>query len=199
MRIVSVVLAAGEGRRIGGPKALLPVAGASFLAHVCRLFSDVSDAGPDTVVAVLGAHAEQIVSKAAIPDGVVTVVNDRWREGMLSSIWRGLDAAEAQGAEAIMVHPVDHPLVAAETIAHVRLALQEGALITAPIWLGRRGHPGGFGRGVFDELRRADPRSGARALLAADPARVVVVSGDPGCVAGIDTPEDYARLAGGAG
>jgi len=115
---------------------------------------------------------------------------------MLSSVWRGLDAAEELGADAVLLHPVDHPLVARPTIDRVLDALRAGAVIAVPTWDGRRGHPGGFGRAAFGELRSAPADRGARAVLAADTARVVLVPGDPGCVAGIDTPADYARLLG---
>jgi CTP:molybdopterin cytidylyltransferase MocA len=55
-----------------------------------------------------------------------------------------------------------------------------------------------FKREVFDGLRTADPRLGARAVVRADPARVLDVDvGDPGVIVDIDTPEDYARLFGG--
>jgi nicotine blue oxidoreductase len=193
MRITAVVLAAGEGRRIGRPKALLPLGGTTFLAHVCRLFAG---AGARDVVAVLGAEADRVRAAAGIPEGVCVVVNDRWRDGMLTSVWRGLDEAEALGAEAVLLHPVDHPLVDPETVASVCAALEKGAAIAVPTAEGRRGHPGGFARALFAELRAAPLDRGARAVLDADAARVVHVAGDPGCRAGIDTPADYAARFG---
>jgi CTP:molybdopterin cytidylyltransferase MocA len=188
MRVVAIVLAAGEGRRMGGPKALLPLGDATFLAHACRLFARP---GVASVVAVLGAEAERVRAEAGLPAGATVVVNGRWREGMLTSVWRGLDAAEA--ADAVLLHPVDHPLVEPATIDRVIEALSASTPIAVPTWEGRRGHPGGFHRSVFAELRAAPPDRGARAVLAADPGRVVHVPGDPGCVAGIDTPADYER------
>ncbi len=190
MRVVAIVLAAGEGRRMGGPKALLPLGDATFLAHACRLFARP---GVASVVAVLGAEAERVRVEAGLPAEATAVVNDRWREGMLSSVWRGLDAAEAEAADAVLLHPVDHPLVQPATIDRVIRALSFSAAIAVPTWDGRRGHPGGFHRSVFAELRAAPPDRGARAVLAADPGRVVHVPGDPGCVTGIDTPGDYVR------
>ena len=190
MRVVAIVLAAGEGRRMGGPKALLPLGDATFLAHACRLFARP---GVASVFAVLGAEAERVRAEAGLPEEATAVANDRWREGMLSSVWRGLDAAEAEAADAVLLHPVDHPLVQPATIDRVIQALSSSAAIVVPTWEGRRGHPGGFRRSVFAELRAAPPDRGARAVLAADPRRVVHVAGDPGCVNGIDTPGDYAR------
>ncbi|HSD27588.1 MAG TPA: nucleotidyltransferase family protein [Vicinamibacteria bacterium] len=188
MRVLAIVLAAGEGRRMGGPKALLRLGETTFLAHACRL---LARPGVSSVIAVLGAEAERVRAKAGLPADVKVVVNERWPEGMLSSVWRGLDAAEA--ADAVLLHPVDHPLVHASTVDRVVQALASSAAIAVPTWEGRRGHPGGFHRSVFPELRAASPDRGARAVLAADPARVVHVPGDAGCVAGIDTPADYER------
>lgn len=190
MRVVAIVLAAGEGRRMGGPKALLRLGETTFVGHACRLFARP---GVASVVAVLGAEAERVRAGAGLPPGATVVVNDRWREGMLSSVWRGLDAADSEGADAVLLHPVDHPLVQPSTIDRVIEALSASAPIAVPTWDGRRGHPGGFHRSVFGELRSAPPDRGARAVLAADPGRVAHVAGDPGCLVGIDTPADYER------
>jgi len=190
VRVVAVVLAAGEGRRIGGPKALLRLGEETFLARACGL---LARPGVAAVVAVLGAEAERVRADGGLPADVTAVVNERWREGMLSSVWRGLDAAEAADADAVLLHPVDHPLVQPATVDRVVQALAASAAIAVPTWDGHRGHPGGFHRSVFAELRAAPPGRGARAVLAADPARVAHVPGDPGCVAGVDTPAGYER------
>jgi molybdenum cofactor cytidylyltransferase len=124
------------------------------------------------------------------------VVNEDWERGMLGSILAGVAAADAEGADAVLVHPVDHPLVAEATVERVAEALRAGAIIAVPSHGGRRGHPGGFARAAWPALRAAPASEGARAVLAAHPEWVVHVDGDPGCVAGIDTPADYARLLG---
>jgi nicotine blue oxidoreductase len=188
MRVVGIVLAAGEGRRMGRPKALLPIGGRSFVAHACGL---LARPGVTEVVAVIGAGAEQVRATGSVGDEVTLVENEGWRQGMLSSVWRGLDAAESLGAEAILLHPVDHPLVGPETVDRVVRALHEGAFAAAPTWEGRRGHPGGFGREAFGALRAAPPDRGARAVLAAHARRVIHVEGDAGCLVGIDTPDQY--------
>jgi len=193
---VAILLAAGEGRRAGGPKALLPVAGVTFLA---RCAARLARPGVASVVAVLGHDAARVAAEGGLGTGARTVVNGRYREGMLTSIWRGLEAAEEEGAEAALLHPVDHPLVALETVDLVVSALERGALVAVPSHEGRRGHPGGFARSVWPALREASPDRGARAVLADHPDWVVHVPGDPGCAAGVDTPADYRRLVGGLG
>lgn len=190
VRIVAVILAAGEGRRIGRPKALLPIRGGTFLGACASLFARPAVA---SIVAVVGCDAARV---AATAPGLTTVENPRYRDGMLSSVLRGLDAAEAAGAEAVLLHPVDHPLVDPATVDRVIAALEAGAAITVPSHEGRRGHPAGFARLSWPALRAASPAHGARAVLAEHPEWIVHVPGDPGCVAGIDTREDYARWIG---
>jgi nicotine blue oxidoreductase len=193
VRIVAVVLAAGEGRRMGGPKALLPLAGGTFLSHACAA---VERPGVVRVVAVLGASAERIATEAGLPPAVRIALNPRWPEGMLTSVWAGLDAAGEDAADAVLLHPVDNPLVRPETVDAVLAALAQGAPVAVPSHGGRRGHPAGFARAVWPELRGAPLDRGARAVLAQRPERVVHVAAGADCLVDVDTPQDLARLVG---
>ncbi len=194
MRVAAILLAAGEGRRIGGPKALLRIGGETFLARCSRL---LLRPGLERLVVVLGHEAERVCAFGGLPPAALRVVNAGYREGgMLSSILRGLDAAEAIGAEAALIHPVDHPLVTELTVARVLEALAAGAAIAAPACAGRRGHPGGFARSTWPLLRKAPAQQGARAVLRSHAELIVHVDGDAGSIAGIDTRADYERLVG---
>jgi nicotine blue oxidoreductase len=190
MEIVAVLLAAGAGRRMGGPKAVLRIGADSFLARGARV---LGRPGVASVVAVVGHDAARVAAEAGTPAGVSLVENARYQEGMLSSILRGLDEAEGLGADAILLHPVDHPLVDPGTVDRVIAALREGAVIAVPTHGKRRGHPGGFARAAWPALRVAPADRGARAVLADHPEWVVHVPGDPFCVVGIETPADYER------
>lgn len=191
MRVAAVLLAAGEGRRMGGPKALLRLGGSTFLERCARALSRPQ---VDLLLAVVGHESGRVLAGGGLPAHAVVCENPRYRDGMLASVLCGLAAAEARGAEAVLLHPVDHPLVAPETVDRLVAALASGARIAVPSWGGRRGHPGGFAAAAWPELRAAPPDQGARAVLARHPDWVVHVAGDPGCVTGIDTPEDLARL-----
>jgi CTP:molybdopterin cytidylyltransferase MocA len=103
IRIHALILAAGRGARVGGPKALLTLDGETFLARVARL---LRRPGVERVTAVLGHEADRVRGEAALPPDVGVVVNARYAEGMLTSILAGLDDAEAAGAD--YLHPVDH-------------------------------------------------------------------------------------------
>jgi|SRR4051812_37274027 len=190
MRIDAVVLAAGRGTRMGGPKALLAIGGETFLARCARL---LRRPGVNEVFAVVGHEAERVARDGAAA-GLSFVVNARYADGMLTSILAGLEAAAA--ADAVLVHPVDHPLVETETVDAVVAALRRGARVAVPSHDGRRGHPGGFARAAWGALRAARPEEGARGVLAAHPEWIEHVAGGPGCRAGINTPEDYRRLVG---
>jgi molybdenum cofactor cytidylyltransferase len=193
--VVAVVLAAGRGARMGSPKALLRIGETTFLRHVAQALRRPGVSG---VVAVLGHDRERVGEDAERDDQLQTAYNPRHGEGMLTSIWCGLDAADRLGASAVLLHPVDHPLVEAETVDRVVDALAAGARIAVPSHAGRRGHPGGFARETWEALRQASPARGARSVLQDHPDWIVHVPGGPGCLQGVDTPDDYRRVVGSA-
>ena len=152
MRVAAVVLAAGEGRRMGGPKALARLGDTTFVSAAA---SRLARAGVAHRIVVIGADAERVLATAELPAAVTVVTNTRWGEGMLTSVWAGLDAAQALAAEAVLIHPVDNPLVAPETVDAVVAALASGARIAVPEPRGSARPPGGIlARGVAGTARR---------------------------------------------
>ena len=191
MRIHAIILAAGRGARAGGPKALLTLDGETFLARVARL---LLRPGIGRVTAVVGHESERVLRESALPADVATIVNRRHAEGMLTSILAGLDEAEAAGADAILLHPVDHPLIGPATLDAVIAALRRGAPIAVPSHEGRRGHPAGFARVAWAALRAAAPDEGARGVLARHPEWIEHVPAGEECLVGINTAEEYEQL-----
>jgi CTP:molybdopterin cytidylyltransferase MocA len=192
--VVGIILAAGASSRMGRPKALLPIGNDVFVTRVCRT---LLDAGIGDLIVVAGAEHDDIaaaVDEAGLRARVVE--NPRREEGQLSSVLTGLAVADRPGVDAVLVHLVDAPLVRPETARAVLDAfLRTHAPIVRPAVGGRHGHPVLFARGVFDELRRADPAIGAKAIMRAHAAEVCNVPvDDEGAWRDIDTPEDYARL-----
>jgi CTP:molybdopterin cytidylyltransferase MocA len=195
-RIAGVILAAGRSSRMRQPKALLPYdeTGASFLSHLAETLRSAGMAE----VFVIGRADDESLRAAARAAGTVYVENRRADDGQLSSVLVGVEACEAIASEAMLVVPVDVPRISTATVARVADAWRrERPPAARAIWGGRHGHPVIFGRELFEELRRADPNVGARAVVRALGARVLnVEAADPGAVEDVDTPEDYERLFG---
>lgn len=195
MVITGIVLAAGEGQRIGQPKAWLRTdrEGECFFGRACAL---LADADVDRVVGIIPVDGEARGHHAA-PTAVLIV--NRWpEEGQLYSLQLGLAAIGALGfeAEAAIVLPVDVPLVSPAT---VRAVLERWRESHAPVVRpaspdGRHGHPVVFNSTLFETLLAADAALGAKSIVRAhaSPTGDVLVD-DPGAFADIDTIEDYRR------
>lgn len=194
--ITGVVLAAGQSRRMGRSKALLPCPGAaeSFVARAVRILGEAGLARVSVIVRRGDAPLLDAIARMSPAPSIVE--NPSAEGGQLSSLIAGIDDAEASGADAIVVLPVDMPLVQAASIATLLDAVRRSrAPIARVVHAGRSGHPVVFHRDMFDRLRAADPTVGARAVLheAAGDVLDVPVE-DPGVLRDVDLPEEYQQL-----
>jgi len=135
-----LLLAAGAGRRMGRPKALLHDHGTSWLV---RSVAALVDGGCDGVTVVLGAAAEEALR--LVPDGVAVVVADDWADGMGASLRAGL-AAAPPGVDAVLVSLVDLPDVGAGVVARVAAHANGAATLARAAYDGTPGHPVLLGR-----------------------------------------------------
>ena len=83
--MAGILLAAGEGSRLGRPKALVELGGRTLAERGVAL---LRDGGADPVLVVTGAVPVSLA-------GVRTVDNPDWRTGMGSSLTAGLRALVA--------------------------------------------------------------------------------------------------------
>jgi CTP:molybdopterin cytidylyltransferase MocA len=183
-----LVLAAGAGRRFGGPKALAEFDGRSLLD---RAVATLHAGGCRQVLAVLGAGAEQAL--AAATEAFTPVMNRRWGQGLSTSLKAGL-AAVPQRYDGVVVTLVDQPRIVPEAVRRVIGAAEEGAAIAVAVYAGRLGHPMYFAREHLDAIAAgAVGDRGARDFLAANPhlVREVACPGDP---LDIDTQADLEAL-----
>ncbi len=191
MNVGAIVLAAGEGRRLGlGPKAHVDLGGATFLERVVRT---CRDAGIDRVW-VVGRPTDTRIEPACEALSVALVVNPEPERGMSSSVHVGLRAAQDAGMLGVVVFPVDHPLVRTDTVANLMAAVREDAY-ARPVHGGRHGHPVVLGAAVITGLLAHDLRPSLRdALGALGARRIDLAVEDAGTVDGVDLAADLARV-----
>jgi molybdenum cofactor cytidylyltransferase len=185
--IDGIILAAGQSRRMGQPKAALTVPdGASFLDRAVRT---LRAAGCRRVLVVVNAAAEP-----ARGGELEVVVNAFPESEQIDSLRLALERLDDSTA-AVMVLPVDLPLISPDTAAAVAASFRErAAAVVVPCHEGVAGHPILLARAVFAEILQRDWDEGMRSLLLVHEheTRTVAVT-DPGILIDIDTPDDYVR------
>ena len=181
---------------MGRAKAFLPhrLPGVTFLDY---LASSARTGGAE-IVYVIGRKGDSPLRQAAVEAGAEFVDNADPDRGQLSSIVTGIEHIPDRRVGSILLLPVDIPLVTPAVVTAVLAAARRSpAAIVRAAHRGRHGHPVLFKRAVFEELRLADPAIGARAVVRADPTRVLDVEvDDPGVLEDVDTPLDYERIFG---
>jgi molybdenum cofactor cytidylyltransferase len=187
--IAGIILAAGESKRLGQPKALLDWKGKPFVRQV----SETALATKlDPVIVVTGADAEKV--EPLLKDLDVEIIrNFTWREGQSTSVKAGLTALPRKtGAAVFMV--VDQPQLPLSLIeALVAEHSQSLAPIIAPMVDDHRVNPVLFDRSTFPDFNSLEGDIGGRALFSRH--RVSWVPWlDPSLAIDVDTAEDYARL-----
>jgi molybdenum cofactor cytidylyltransferase len=190
--IWAVILSAGESRRMGVQKLLLPFGETTIIESVVRTALDSS---VDGVLVVLGADREAIKERLR-PYPVSQVVNTRYREGMLSSIQVGVGALPPS-ARAAMVMLGDQPSVNSVITDELIAAYRETRKgIVIPVYGGRRGHPAVFDTKYKKEILGLAPEAGLRQLNRDHPEDILEVEVPYEAVLkDIDTPEDYEEEA----
>lgn len=176
-----VVLAAGAGRRFGGPKALVRFRGRTLVERAAAL---LADGGCAPVVVVLGAAAAEV----PVPAGARAVVNPDWATGMGSSLRAGLAAVPGRD---VVVTLVDTPLLGAESVRRL-VAAGAGTGAAVATYGGEWGHPVLLSAAAAAEVAAtARGDRGARGWLRDNRAMVVAVpcdgTGDP---RDVDVPAD---------
>ena len=193
MPFAVVVLAAGESRRLGQPKQLVPYRGRPLVTHAVQT-ALAANLGP--VYAVLGANALAVRGAlAGLP--VHCLVNDGWAEGIGSSIRAAVSLVATTPVGGVLLMLCDQPDLTPDHLIHLNGVHQ---LVRAPIvashYAGVNGVPALFTRELFPELQALAGDTGARCVINADPRRLVAVAYPHG-VRDVDVPADLEALAGG--
>jgi molybdenum cofactor cytidylyltransferase len=191
-RVAAIILAAGEARRFGQPKLLMPWGAGTILQSVLR----AALAAPvEPVALVLGAHAEEIEASLGAEWARLQIVhNPLWQTGQSSSVRAGLAALQPSPDAALFVM-ADQPNITPKLIGRLIAKWQRtGALIVAPAHRDQRSSPVLFDRTLFAELMAVTGDQGGRPVIAKHLDKLTTVEvADSGLLRDIDTPEDYAE------
>jgi CTP:molybdopterin cytidylyltransferase MocA len=197
-RVAGILLAAGEGSRLGRPKALVELGGRTLAERGVAM---LREGGADPVLVVTGAAPLSMAT-------VHTVYNPEWRSGMGSSLAAGLreldrelrelDREQGAGSGAAVIALADQPLVGAEAVRRLITVYRRGAAVAVAAYGGKPRNPVLIAREHWPAvLELATGDTGARPFLRAHPELVTLVEcGDTGSPDDIDTPADLERLAG---
>ncbi len=186
MNPAGIILAAGESRRMGRPKAFLPFRGGTFLSEIAAVLGERCP----TVIAVFGCDATRLIERAR-PLGVLAVENPDYPLGMLTSLQAGLRALPS-GCDAVLFTLVDHPAISRST---VDILLRSGAPIAIPRFDGKRGHPVLIRRAICEEFLREPPQSKVRDVIDRHAGEIdYIETSDPGISYDIDDPALYEQL-----
>ncbi len=188
--VSAVVLAAGESKRMGEHKQLLLMGSRTMLERVLDSFIASSVC---QVVAVLGSGVGKM--RKVIGNRAVDVVfNERYQEGMSTSLIKGLEAVNRR-AGGVMFALVDQPFVDTDVINRLIAAFSCGSKgIVVPVYGKRRGNPVLFDMEYGEELRGLRGDRGAKEILMRHPEDVLEVDVEcSGVIEDIDTVEEYRR------
>jgi molybdenum cofactor cytidylyltransferase len=188
--IWAVILAAGESKRMGAPKLLLPYGRTTIIETVIER---ATSSNVDRTLVVLGSHwrtLKELIKKHP----VASAVNPRFKLGMLSSIQRGI-AALPRKCRAVVIVLGDQPDLQPGVInLLIEAYRQQGKGIIVPIYGNKRGHPALIDLKYRDEIAALDPEIGLRELLQRHPEDILEVQiPDSTALLDIDTPVDYRK------
>jgi molybdenum cofactor cytidylyltransferase len=182
--VSAILLAAGEAKRMGKPKQLMPLGKTTMVEQT---MDNLLSSGVSEVIVVLGHKAEEIMKKIGT-SSVKIVVNPSYRQGMGTSIAAGLKFVDSR-AQAVMLALADQPFVDSQTLNKLIEEFESHHKgIAIPTYKGRRGHPLIFSLKYKAQLSRLKGDIGGREIIKRHPADVLEVAVDcEGIVTDIDT------------
>ena len=199
----AIVLAAGEARRFGGPKLIMPFGASTVIGCVV---SALARAGVEPIIVVVGANRAEIEGALAGADvqlvlrsegasllrRVAIVENPDPSRGMLSSVQVGV-AAVPESAVRFAIALADQPRLRAEDITRlIGEMARSGKGIARPVHGGKRGHPVVFASCYRNEILALPPEATLRDVIHRHLDDVVEVGvASDAFVRDIDTQEQY--------
>jgi molybdenum cofactor cytidylyltransferase len=186
--VSAILLAAGESKRMGKPKLLLPIGNDTILG---KTIDNVLSSRVDEVIVVLGAEAQEI-KKAIAGKPAKVVFNPDYRQGMSTSLTTGLKQVSAR-AQRVMVALCDQPFIEKKTYNRlIEESLDSGKGIIVPTYKAKRGNPIIFSINYKDELMGLEGDVGGKEILRRHPDDVLEVAVDSESIyINLNTMDEY--------
>lgn len=185
-----MILAAGESKRMGKPKLLLPFGEKTIIETVIE---NVIKSKVEKILVVLGSNRDKIEKKIkTFP--VEIAVNPNFRRGMLSSVQSGFQALP-ENTQAVLVVLGDQPAISSSVINKIIDAFKKtGKGIVLPVYKNERGHPVLIDIKYRGEVENLNPDLGLRSLVYNHPEDILEVEVETqNILQDIDYKEDYRR------
>jgi molybdenum cofactor cytidylyltransferase len=194
-KLAAIILAAGQSKRMGQPKMLLPWGQTSVLGQVIATFAA---SGAQEIILVSGNTREAVEAEARYRAGdfpLRCVYNAQHASGeMLSSLQCGLSAPGLE-VDAVLIGLGDQPQVSRDAVQKVITAFgaSDAPPLIVPSYNLRRGHPWLVQRALWQQLLDLKPPQTLRDFLNALATQILYVESDSSVLKDLDTPEEYQR------
>ncbi|TDQ11049.1 nucleotidyltransferase family protein [Pedobacter metabolipauper] len=187
-----IILAAGNSSRLGKPKQLLTYQGKTLLQIVC---DEALKTTYKPVIVVLGAYSDTILEQQS-QEGITCIINERWQDGMSSSISAGIlallnsqpdiqNVIIAVADQVFITHAIFEKLVAQREL--------NGKSMVASSYAQTIGSPVLFNKKYFHQLLSLTGNHGAKHILKQHPDDIDTIAFELGHI-DIDTETDYTNL-----
>jgi CTP:molybdopterin cytidylyltransferase MocA len=197
MTFASIILAAGEGSRLGRCKASLPFGfnGETLLSHLISVYLNSK---VDNIFVITGYWKDETVTAAQNFSSIVKFINnDNPRMGMFSSVCKGVSLLE-NDVKHFFVHPVDIPSVKEETILKMKNAIfntESNKTWVVPECKNEEGHPVLISSLLIPELLNWNGEYGLQGFLSLHKNnKKTEYVDDEGTIFDIDNQEDFLKL-----
>jgi molybdenum cofactor cytidylyltransferase len=190
--ICGIILAAGEGKRMGKVKLTLPLGDKQLIEWVLQA---VKLAPLDKYFLVVRPEDKEMI-KIGESWGAEIVLNPEYRSGMSSSIRKALYQISSEVVEGIFILLGDQPLINPSIIFKMLKAFTSGKReIVVPFYKDKQGNPVLFDNYWRDELLELSGDVGGRVLIKAHPERIKRVKvSDESIFLDIDREKDYGKI-----
>lgn len=194
MSVVGLLLAAGQGRRMGGGKQLIPWPPPDGSGTLIGSAFDHLQVACDEMVVVLG-YQQQQVEEALSPRAYISVSADPNGE-MSDSIQLGLaQALASKECQCIILQPADHPEVSLQTLGAIIEEASQNEVAVTPCYQGRNGHPMAIPRSLAQTIVDSEIPAGLSDWFRLNAlSRKMIDVQDAAVVVDVDTIEDVQKI-----